>query len=144
MNQAPAVPTHQLFKGMLLYQCLWYPMPHLCSHEDPAMPRWHQDAWSRKSKNSQPRLFMDLVIVMHCCIHPSQLLALNCSVSYSQKGGCCIIIHFISRTDPSISWSHLHYIYILVSHFYHTWHLDLIEQGLCTYILEVLINSILS
>ena len=52
---------HQLFKGMPKCQCLWHPMPHLCHHEDPAMPTWHQNAWSRKSKNYQPWQSMDLV-----------------------------------------------------------------------------------
>ena len=33
---------------------------------------------------------------------PSKLL---CCVSYSQKVGCCIITHFISQTDPLVSWS---------------------------------------
>ena len=34
---------------------------------------------------------------------PSKLLYLNHCVSYSQKGGCCIITCFISWTDPLIS-----------------------------------------
>ena len=97
-------PPHQLFKGMPQCQCLWHPMPHMCSHKDLAMPTWHQDAWSRKSKNYQPRLSTDLVIVTHCHIHPQSFIELNCSISYSQKGGCCIIIHFIWRTDPLVSW----------------------------------------
>ena len=70
MNQAPAILPHQLFKGIPQHQCPWHPMPHLCSHKDQAMPTWHQDAWSRKSKNSQPRLSTDLVIVMWHCLHP--------------------------------------------------------------------------
>ena len=51
-------------------QCLQHPMPHLCSHKDPAMPAWHQDAWSRKSTNYQPWLSTDLVVAMHHHIHP--------------------------------------------------------------------------
>ena len=48
---------------------------------------------------------------------------------------CCITIRFVSRTDPSISWLQVsRQIYISVSHFYRTWRLDLIEQGLCIYV----------
>ena len=60
----------QLFKRMPQHQYLWHPMPHLCSHEDLAMPAWHQDDWSRKSRNYWPRLSMDLVIVTCCHMHP--------------------------------------------------------------------------
>ena len=49
----------QLFRRMPWHQSLWHPMPHLCSHEDPAMPAWHQDAWSRRSRNYWPRLSTD-------------------------------------------------------------------------------------
>ena len=49
----------QLFRRMPQHQSLWHPMPHLCSHEDLAMPTWHQDAWSRRSRNDWPRLSMD-------------------------------------------------------------------------------------
>ena len=94
----PFLP-HQLFKEMPLCQCLWHPMPHLCSHKDLAVPAWHPDAWSRKSKNSQPGLSTDLVIVMCHHLHPQSLLELNCSVSYSQKGGCCIIIYSSTNLD---------------------------------------------
>ena len=91
----------QLFKRMSWNQCLWHPMPHLCSHKDPAMPTWHPNAWSRKSKNYWPRLSMDLVLVTCCHIHPQSIVTeLNCSISYSQNGGCCIIICFVLRTDP--------------------------------------------
>ena len=61
----------QLFRRMPQHQCLWHPMPHLCSHEDLAIPTWHQDTWSRRSRNYQPWLSMDLVIVMHQAYIPS-------------------------------------------------------------------------
>ena len=67
-------PPHQLFKRMPQHQCLWHPMPHLCSHEDLAMPAWHQDAWSRKSRNYQPRLPIDFVIVVHHHLHPQAIV----------------------------------------------------------------------
>ena len=92
---------HQLFKRMPWHQCLWHPMPHLCSHEDPAMPAWHKDAWSRKSKNFQPGLSTDLVLVMHCHQHPHLFVQFNCNISYSQKGGCCIVTHLVK--DQSLS-----------------------------------------
>ena len=57
----PFLP-HQLFKGMPQHQCLQHAMPNLCCHEDPAMPTWHPDAWSRKSKNFWPRLSTDLLL----------------------------------------------------------------------------------
>ena len=38
----------QLFRRMPQHQSLWHPTPHLCSHEDPAVPAWHQDAWSQE------------------------------------------------------------------------------------------------
>ena len=60
----------QLFRRMPSHQCLQHLMPHLCSHGGPAMPAWHQDAWSRRSRNSWPRLSTDLVIIMCHCIHP--------------------------------------------------------------------------
>ena len=41
----------QLSKRTPQHQCLWHPMPHLCSHEDQAVPAWHPDTWSRKSRN---------------------------------------------------------------------------------------------
>ena len=68
MKQAPAVPACQLFRRMPQHQSLWHLMPHLCSHEDPAMPTWHQDAWSRRSMNCWPGLSTDSAFVMHCCI----------------------------------------------------------------------------
>ena len=69
-NRLHLFPPCWLFKRIPKHQCLQHPMPHLCSHKDPAMPAWHQDAWSRKSENYQPRLSMDLVFVMHHCPHP--------------------------------------------------------------------------
>ena len=63
----------QLFKRMPWHQCLWHPMPCLCSPKDLAVPAWHLDAWSMKSENFQPGLSMDLVIVMCCHIHPQSL-----------------------------------------------------------------------
>ena len=39
MNQAPAVPAMPTVQKNALA-----PMPHLCSHKDPAMPTWHPDA----------------------------------------------------------------------------------------------------
>ena len=85
----------QLFKRMPWHPHLWHPMPHLCSHKDLAMPAWHLDAWSRKSENSRPRLSMNLVIITCCCIHPqSTIVVLNHHISYSQKGGCCMIVSF--------------------------------------------------
>ena len=110
----------QLFKRMPWHQCLWHLMPHLCSHKDPAVPTWHPDAWSRKSKNFQPRLSMDLVIIMWCHIHPQSFIELNHYISYSQKGGCCIITHFTSRTNPLVSWScfmvHIYIGFLLLPH----------------------------
>ena len=36
---------------------------HTCAdHKDPAMPAWHQDTWSRKSRNYWPRLPTDIVL----------------------------------------------------------------------------------
>ena len=70
----PFLP-HQLFKIMPWHQCLWHPMPHLCSHKDLAMPTWPPDAWSRKSKNSWPRLSTDLIIVMCHHLHPQSLVS---------------------------------------------------------------------
>ena len=69
------------------HQHLWHPMPHLCNHEDLAMPTWHPDAWSRKSKNYWPRLSMDLVIVMCHHIHPQSIVVvkLQCII-FSEKG----------------------------------------------------------
>ena len=60
----------QLFRRMPWHQCLQHPMPQLCSPKDLAMPTWHQDAWSRRSRNCWPRLSMDSVFVMCHCIHP--------------------------------------------------------------------------
>ena len=104
----------QLFKRTPQHQCLWHRMPHLCSHEDPAMPTWHPDAWSRKSKNSWPGLSIDLVLVMWCHLHSHSFVELNCSVSYSQKGGCCMIASFkdCSLLCQSISLENSWYIYI--------------------------------
>ena len=92
----------QLFKRMPWHQCLWHLMPLLCSLKDPAMPTWHIDAWSRKSKNYSPGLSTDLVLAMCCCIHPKSFVDLKCLVSYSQKGGCHMIISF-SFKDWSLS-----------------------------------------
>ena len=88
------------------HQCLWHPMPHLCSNEDLAMPAWHLDAQSRKSENSQPILSMDLVSVMRCHPHPQSFIELNHYIPYSLKGGCCMIVSYclVLRTDPLISW----------------------------------------
>ena len=98
-NRLQLFLPHQLFKWIPQHQCLWHPMPHLYSHEDLAMPGWHQDAWSRKSRNYQPRLSMDLVVATCYHIHPSKLLYLNHHVPYSQKGRYCIITHFISQNQ---------------------------------------------
>ena len=116
---------HQLFKGTPWHQCLWHSMPHLCSHEDRAMPTWYPDAWSRKSKNYQPKLSIDLVLVTCHHLHPHSFIELNCSVSYSQKAGCHMIVFCFKDWSLNQLTSVLQYIYILVSQFYHTWHLDL-------------------
>ena len=90
----------QLFKRMPQHQCLWHLMPLLCSLEDLAMPLWHPDAWSRKSKNYWSRLSTDLVIAMYHCIHSHSFIELNYHVSYSQKGGCCMIIFSFKDCSP--------------------------------------------
>ena len=63
------------------------------------------------------------LLLQHAATYiPSKLLQLNCCVSYSQKGGCCMIISFSFKDWSLISWSHfaVHiYIYIgflLLSH----------------------------
>ena len=119
----------QLFKRMPQHQCLWYPMPHLCSHKDLAMPTWHQDAWSRKSRNYWPRLSTDLVIVMHHCIHPQTIIVVAKLLCIIFSGRGMLYYHSFSlRTNPSISWLQFCGTYILsVSCFYCTWHLDLKE-----------------
>ena len=95
----------QLFKRMPQHQFLWHPMPHLCNHKDLAVPALHQDAWSRKSRNYWPGLSMDLVLVTCHHLHPQSFIELNRCISYSQKGGCCIITHLALRTNPLVSWS---------------------------------------
>ena len=100
---------HQLFKGMPQHQCLWHPMPHLCIHENLAMPTWHQDGWSRKSKNSWPGLSMDFFIVMCHCIHPQSFIRvkLQCIIFSEMR---MLYYHlFVLRTEPLISWFSMHY-----------------------------------
>ena len=70
MSQAPAVLTTPAVQKNAPAPMSLNPMPHLCSHKDLAMPAWHQDAWSRRSRNYQPRLSTDLVIIMHHHLHP--------------------------------------------------------------------------
>ena len=100
MSQAQLFLPWQLFKRMPWHQHLWHLMPFLCNHEDLAVPTWHQDTRSRKSKNYQPWLSTDLVLVMHCCIHPHSWIEVNRCVSYSQKGGCCMIVFSFKNCSP--------------------------------------------
>ena len=84
MNQAPAVPAMPAVQKNAPA-----PMPvtsHAtpCSHEDLAMPTWHQDAWSRRSRNYWPVLSTDLVIVMHHCMHPQEIVS-SCII-ISERG----------------------------------------------------------
>ena len=135
VNQAPAVLAMPAVQRNAPA-----PMP-VTSHATPVQPQrsgcvcMAPQSLIQEIKNYQPRLSTDLVLVMHHCIHPQSIVVeLNYSILYSQKGECCIIIHFISRDWSlnqltSVSW----YIYILVSCFYHTWHLDLRELG-CRYV----------
>ena len=90
----------QLFKRMPWHQCLWHPMPHLCSHKDLAMPAWHLDTWSMKSDNFWPGLSTDIVFIMHHHPHPQSFVELNRHVLYSQKGGCCMIMFSFKNCSP--------------------------------------------
>ena len=95
----------QLFKRMPWHQCLWHPMPHLCSHKDLAIPTQHPDTWSRKSKNSWPRLSTDLVIVMHHHIHPQSFVRvkLQC-VIFSERG--MLYYHLLFNQSQHTLWVH--------------------------------------
>ena len=74
MSQDPAVPPHQLFKGMPLCQ-----LP-VTSPATPMQPQRSSHAHMaprcliRKSRNYQPGLPMDLVIVMCHCLHPQPIV----------------------------------------------------------------------
>ena len=91
----------QLFRRMPQHQSLWHPMPHLCSHKDLAVPTWHQDVWSRRSENYRPRLSMDLVIIMHHCIHPSNFSAMYHNL---RKGDVIWSYCLVLRAAPLVSW----------------------------------------
>ena len=74
MNQVPAILATPAVQKNAPAPMPQHPMPHLCSHKDPAMATWHQDAWSRKSRNYWPRLSTDLVIITCHHIHPQSIL----------------------------------------------------------------------
>ena len=118
-----------LFKRMPRHQCLWHPMPHLCSHKDLAMPAWHQAAWSRKSRNYWPWLSMDLVLVMCHCIHPQSIIVVVKSpcITFSERG--MLYYHSFSFKIP---WS-ADLVLQIVPTSHGTCHLGLIEHG-CRYV----------
>ena len=125
---------HQLFKRMPQHQCLWHPMPHLCSQEDPAMPMQHQDAWSRKYRNYQPGLSTDLVIVMHCHIHPQSFIVKLPCIIFSERGMLYYhSFHFMGWSLTQLT-SVLQYIYIgfptFIAHV--VWTLDSLDG--CRYV----------
>ena len=43
-------------------------------------------------------------VVTHHCIHPQSFVELNCCVSYSQKGGCCMITLFGFKDCSLLHW----------------------------------------
>ena len=103
MNQAPAVPAMPAVQKNALAS-----MP-VTSHATPMQPQRSGHA------HMAPRCMIEeiyklltwtvhrpCIITCHH-IHPQSIFQLNHHVSYFQKGGCCIITHFISQTDPSIS-----------------------------------------
>ena len=102
-------PPHQLFKGTPQCQCLWHPIPHLCSYKDLASPAWHPDAWSRKSNNSWPGLFMDLVIVTHHPLHPQSFVRVKLqSIIFSERGMLyyCLLFDWSWLYKASLSFAH--------------------------------------
>ena len=86
-NQVPAVPTTPAVQRNTLA-----PMP-VTFHATPvkpqnlAMPTWHPDAWSRRSKNYQPGLSTDLVIVICNHIHPQSFVRVKLPcIIFSERG----------------------------------------------------------
>ena len=98
MNQTPTVPAMPAVQRNALA-----PMP-VTSHATPVQPPRSGHACmahrSRKSRNFSPRLCTDLVTVTCCCPHPQSFIRVNCSVSYSQKGGCCMIVFCFKNCSP--------------------------------------------
>ena len=74
------------FRRMPQHQSLWHPMPHLCSHKDLAVPAWHQDAWSRRSRNCWPGLSMDLVSYCTAAYIPSKSIFNSPCIIISERG----------------------------------------------------------
>ena len=96
----------QLFRRMPQHQSLWHPMPHLCSHKDLAVPAWHQDAWSRRSRNCWPGLSMDF----DCNVLPSYIpnklcIKLSCIIISKRGMSYDRVISFrFKKCLPPIDW----------------------------------------
>ena len=115
-----------------------HPMPHLCSHEDPAMPTWHQDAWSRRSRKLLTRT------VHGPCYHnvPLHTSPVICFTMYHnlRKGDVAWLLHLDLRTGPSITWPHFaEHIYIGFPAFttHVNWYLEDVDMFQC-----FIINSV--
>ena len=120
-NRLQLFLPHQLFTRMPQHQCLQHPLPHLCSHQDPAVPAWHQGAWSRKSRNYWPGLSMDLALIMFHRIHPQSIIVVVKIAMYYilRKGDAVLSLISFHRLVPqsadlALQLSHL--FLLLVAH----------------------------